>query len=234
MSNLVENNNSYTSFEQIWSQYVFTDKLPETLPDINTVERKELKNKNEDSICSYYVFEKAEDNLTYDYLIYISNFKLTKEFRQKKLWKFEWDDNEENLRRFIIPGTVTTRIYTPTFTNGSYTIPYTSIDPEFDFSNCRIKVGLDFEKLYISGWLYIGQDLQKLLHTSLPPFDDRIWLLKNNTTQDKASIQVQETLRFKLPKSSFDDTEDSNTILTTNILNQALASFGVLDEGEYW
>lgn len=126
------------------------------------------------------------------------------------------------------------RKYQITFSNGSYEIPYTSIDPKFNFEDCRLEVGLDFDKLYFTGWLYIGKSLQDVLKISLPPFSDTTQLLKNSETGDLVSFHVNQATRYELPSDTFTDTEDSHTIITTNILNQALNSFGDLDEGEYW
>ena len=235
MSNIVENNNSFVKFSQVWAHQVFTDVIPAEVPDISKLEQFTFNNKD-GTLCNYWYVENTTDNQHYNFLLYISNFQLTKEFRQGKAWKFELNDNEESIRSIILPGTTTARGYTPTFSNGEFEIPFTSVDPDFDLENCRINVGLDFEKLYFSGWVFCGKTLQQLLNETLkPPFDHIFWLLKNPQTGDRARFTVQEELTYKLPKSwTFDDTEDSNTLVSTNIFNKVVNKFMIADEGEYW
>lgn len=234
-SNIVENNNSFAEFNQTWSKYIFTDDIPDTPPKLRKAYKHSTKtNIDNESQYTVHVFQKTEHETTYDYLIYISNFQLTKEFRQGKSWKLELGGDEESLRNLILPTMTTSREYTPTFTDGEYEIPFTSVDPNFDFKDCRIDVGLDFDRLYFSGWLYVGKNLRELLVKYLPPFDDELYLLKNKDTSNKASFHVGAEKRYKLPGDTFEDVEKSDTIITSTILNQALDSFGVLDEGEFW
>lgn len=235
MSNIVENNNSFVKYNQVWSSFVFTDNLSEDPPALETANKiVEITNKD-NSICTYYTFQLHTDNENYDYLIYLSNFQLTKEFRQGKDWKLEFQDNEEFLRNVVLPGTTNTRKYTPTFSTEDYQIPFTSLDPYFDLRDCRIKIGIDLEKLYFSGWLYVGKSLKNLLEKDLKlPFDDNLWLLKNNKTNEKAKFTVTSEKIYKLPNNRFNDTEDSDTLISTTILNETINTIGKLDEGEYW
>ena len=235
MSNIVENNNNFTEFNQVWSKYVFVDAIPESAPDLSEA-RESFTGNNPDRTSNYtvYVFQKTEHENTYDYLIYLSNFQLTKEFRQGRSWKLEFNNDEETLRNVILPSMTVSRDYTPSFSDGEYLLQYTSVDPDFNFNDCRLEIGLDLDKLYFSGWIYIGKNLQETLQNYIPPFDDRIWLLKNKETGNKASLHVTDELEYELPPDNFTGTEDSHTLLSTNILNQALDKFGVLDEGEYW
>lgn len=232
--NISESNNSFLDFKQVWSNYVFVDQLPETPPELSEAYAMKSGNNKDGTVYTIYKFQKSEHEKTYDYMIYLSNFELTKEFRQGKSWKVEFAGSEETIRNIILPGISANRKYLPTFSNGSFEIPFTSLDPDFDFADCRINVSLNFDKLYFSGWLYIGKNLQTILESGLPPFDDKLWLLKDNTTGKRVSFHVNQEVRYELPDNTFDDTEDSNTIISTNILNQALNKFGVLDEGQYW
>lgn len=234
--NIVENNNNFTDFSQVWSKYIFTDDIPDTPLSLEKASSVVTKD-NVDKSTQYtlYIFDKTEHEKTYNYLIYVSNLQLVKEFRQGKSWKLILGDSgEEVIRNVILPSLKASREYTPKFSNGEFEIPFTSVDPDFDLSNCRLNTGLNFDKLYFTGWLYVGQNLQKLLIEKLPPFDDTEWLLKNIKTGNRAKIKVTKEATYTLPDDDFDVTEDSNTILTTNVLNQALAKFGELDEGEYW
>lgn len=235
MSNVVENNNSFNDYTQVWSKYVFIDDVPSEPPLLELEHRSFTKNNtDEGSQYTLHIFQKTEHENTYDYLLYVSNLKLIKEFRQGKSWILKLGDTEEAVRNVILPSMTASRSYTPSFSDGDFEIPFTSVNPDFNFRDCRIEVGLDFEKLYFSGWLYIGKNLKVLLEKNLPPFDDIMYLLKNSQTGNKASFQVTAEKRYKLPSDTFEDTENSNTILSTNILNQAINQFGILDEGEYW
>lgn len=235
MGNIVENNNSFTKFSQVWSHFVFTDNIPVDAPVLDSAQRTE-KFLNADK--TYYTarfFQITNDNDAWDYLLHVSNFQLTKEFRQGRSWKLELNGEEESLRAVILPGTTVSRTYTPSFTDGSYSIPYTSVDPDFDFENCRINVGLDFSKLYFTGWIYIGKTFQTLLQKELKlPFASYLWLLKDQKTGNKVKFEISKEATYKLPADEFDDTEDSDTIVTTNIINQVLNKHGRLDEGEVW
>lgn len=233
MSNVVENNNSFVDFNQVWSEYVFTDRIPTECPDISQTTQKTYSNPD-GTVYSIYTFQITTDNETYDYLCYVSNFQLTKEFRQGRYWKFEFNKDEENLRAIILPGTTTSRSYTPSFSNGKNTIPYTSVDPEFDLSNCRIKVGLDFDKLYISGWIYVGKNLQDHFQRNLlPPFDSDAWLIKDLKTGNRVKFNIQQELTYNLPAEHV-ETLEPHTILTNDIINQVLNEIVDLDEGECW
>lgn len=235
MSNLVENNNSFVKYNQVWANFTFTDNIPEVAPSLNSATSTNTYTNKDKSIYTVYIYQKKTDNETYDYLMYISNFQLTKEFRQRKDWKFELNGNEETIRSIILPGTTTSRSYTPSFSNGEYEIPFTSVDPYFDLRDCRIKVGLDFDKLYFSGWIYLGKTLKDLLGDNLiPPFDSIKWLIKDTKTGNKVKFDISSERTYKLPSDTFTGKEGDNTIITTNILNQALNSFGILDEGVYW
>lgn len=235
MGNIVENNNSFTKFNQVWSNFVFTDKIPTDAPSLDTADKQQTLLNPDRTVYTARVYQLTDDNDTWDYLLHLENFQLIKEFRQGKAWKLELDGEEESLRSLVLPGTTTSRTYTPSFTNGAYTIPYTSVDPDFDFENCRINVGLDFDKLYFTGWLYVGQTLQKLLTSRLSlPFSSSLWLIKDDKTGNKVKFEISKEVTYKLPADSFDDTEDSNTVVTTNIVNDVLNKHGRLDEGEYW
>ncbi len=234
MSNIVENNNNFTNYLQIWSKYIFVDEVPEIPPELTEAASTTTFKNADESEYTVRIFQKSDHELDYNYLIHLSNFQLTKEFRQGKSWLFNYDENEESIRQIILPNMTASRKYQITFSDGSYEIPYTSIDPKFNFEDCRLEVGLDFDKLYFTGWLYIGKSLQDVLKISLPPFSDTTQLLKNSETGNLVSFHVNQATRYELPSDTFTDTEDSHTIITTNILNQALNSFGDLDEGEYW
>lgn len=235
MSNIVENNNSFVKYNQVWSNFVFTDNIPEDPPTLDQADDViEFQNKD-NSIYTCYTFQFHTDNESYNYLIYLSNFQLTKEFRQEKDWKLEFKNNEECLRNIILPGTTTARKYTPTFSTENYQIPFTSLDPTFDFRDCRIRVGLDLDKLYFSGWLYVGKNLKDLLEKDLKlPFNDTLWLLKDPETKNKAKFDVSEEKTYKLPSNNFNDTEDSDTLISTTIFNETINSIGRIDEGVYW
>lgn len=235
MNNIVENNNNFTEFNQVWAKYVFIDAIPDSIPELSEA-RESYVGQNADGTSQFtvYIFQKTEHENTYDYLIYLSNFQLTKEFRQGRSWKLEFNNSEETLRNVILPSMTVSRDYTPSFSNGDYPIPYTSVDPDFNFDDCRLEIGLDLDKLFFSGWLYIGKNLQETLQNYLPPFNDKIWLLKNQETGNRVKLHVTDELDYELPPDNFTNTEDSHTLISTNILNQVLDKFGILDEGEYW
>lgn len=235
MSNIVENNNSFVKYNQVWSSFIFTDNLPEDPPNLDQADNvTEFQNKD-NSIYTSYTFQLHTDNENYDYLIYLSNFQLTKEFRQEKVWKLEFNKNEESIRSVILPGTTSTRQYTPAFSTEDFQIPFTSLDPQFDFRDCRIKIGIDLDKLYFSGWLYVGKKLKDLLEKDLKlPFDDTLWLLKDRVTNNKAKFDVSVEKTYKLPSNNFSDAEDSDTLISTTIFNETINSIGRIDEGVYW
>lgn len=234
-SNIVENNNSFTEFSQVWANYIFTDDVPANPPDLSEATSTVEKNNSDGTIYTIRSFEKTAHEKTYTYLLHVSNLKLSKEFRQEKLWKLEFGGEEESIRNVILPNTTATRKYEIKFSNGEYTIPFTSLDPQFDLSNCRLEINMELEKLYFSGWIYAGENLQVLLENNLPPFDDTIWLLKNKETGNRVSFHVNQETRYELPADNPENIEEkSHTILTTNVINQALNTFGLLDEGLYW
>lgn len=235
MSNIVENNNSFLKYNQVWSNFVFTDSIPDTPPSLDSAISSESLTNKDNTLYTLYRFQLSTDNEEYDYLIYISNFQLTKEFRQGRDWKLELNGNEEVIRNVIFPGTTASRKYTPAFSNGDYEIPFTSVDPYFDLRDCRIKVGLDFDKLYFSGWIYVGKNLKDLLNdNSILPFDSSKWLIKDKNTQNRVRFDISAEKVYKLPTNTFDAAENSDTLITSTILNEAINSFGVLDEGESW
>lgn len=235
MSNIVENNNSFVKYNQVWSNFVFTDNIPEDPPNPETANNVSEYINKDNSIYTVYTFRAQTDNSNHEYLLYLSNFQLTKEFRQGKDWKLEFRDNEEFLRNVILPGTTTTRKYTPTFSTEDYQIPFTSLDPYFDLRECRIKIGIDLNKLYFSGWLYVGKSLTNLLDKDLKlPFDDTLWILKDTKTTNKVKFDVSLEKTYKLPGNNFSDTEDSDTLVSTTILNETINTIGRLDEGVYW
>lgn len=234
--NVVENNNSFTKFNQVWSNYVYTDAVPDQAPFLeNAAESNTFQNKD-GTICTEHFFRIKTDNDDYNYLLHLSNFQLTKEFRQDgKNWKLEYGNNEESIRFVILPDTTLSRSYTPVFTDGEYEIPYTSVNPDFDFENCRLKSSLAFDKLYFSGWLYVGKTLESLLANEMSlPFASHFWLLKDKDTGNKVKFSIKKEATYKLPADDFNDTEDSDTIVTTNIFNQVANKFLDLDEGCYW
>ena len=235
-SNVVENNYSLTDYYQSWSSYVFTDAIPENTPDLKSAINVTEKYNNDGTSYTIRAFEKTEHENTYIYLLYVSNFQLTKEFRQGKSWKFLFGDSEASIRNIILPKAAATisEAYAPKFSNGEFELSYTSVDPKFDLNDCRIDTGLDFDKLYFTGWLYAGKNLQELLSKGLPPFDDKLWLLKNEITGNKASFKVNQETRYELPADTFKGTEDSHTLISTNILNQVIDKFGIVDEGVFW
>ena len=237
--NVVENNNSFTQYLQVWPDFIFTDKIPGKAPLLATANKTEQFENIDKSIYTLYTFkvDSAQDASSYDLLLFVANFQLKKEFRQGQSWIFDLLKNgEESIRSAILPGTTVDRSYTPSFSNGSYEIPYTSIDPIFDFENCRIVVGLDFGKLYFNGWVYVGNNLAKMLWSggALPPFSDTIWLLKDFKTNKKARFDVTEQKAYILPGNHYDDEEDSDTLLTTTIMNEALNKHAVIDQGVFW
>lgn len=234
MNNVVENNNSFTSYNQIWSHYIFTDIIPSIPPLTSNADSKAILQNIDKTDYTQYIFHKKTDNEEYSYLIYLSNFQLIKEFRQGKSWKFEYNKDEETLRNIILPGTTSGRLYNPTFSNGEYEIPFTSLNPEFDLSNCRINVGLDFDKIYISCWLYVGKRLNNFLKdSSILPFNSSKWLLKDNKG-NKIKFDITDERSYILPGDNLTKGESGNTIITTNILNESINTLGKLDEGEWW
>lgn len=235
--NVVENNNSFVDFSQVWSDFVFVDPIPDEAPSVKDCKYQIAKENPDKSIYTESYFQIVTDNKEYDYLIYVSNFQLTKEFRQAKVWKFEWNKDEESIRRLILPGTTASRSYVPKFTNGEIEIPYTSVDPNFDFENCRITTGLNFDKLYFTGWLYVGKTIKSVLDDELKlPFNNKYWLLKDLQTGKKVRFEIRKENVYILPGDSFEDDMkvDDNVIVTTNILNQVSNLFLSLDQGEYW
>lgn len=235
--NVVENNNSFVDFSQVWSDFVFTDPIPDEAPNVKDCKYQITKENPDKSTYTESYFQIVTDNKEYDYLLFVSNFQLTKEFRQSKVWKFEWNKDEESIRRLILPGTTASRSYVPKFTNGEIEIPYTSVDPNFDFENCRITTGLNFDKLYFTGWLYVGKTIKSVLDDELKlPFNSKYWLLKDLQTGKKVRFEIKKENVYILPGDSFEDDMkvDDNVIVTTNILNQVSNLFLSLDEGEYW
>lgn len=236
--NVVENNNSFVDFSQVWSDFVFTDPIPDEAPSIKDCKYQITKENPDKSTYTESYFQIVTDNKEYDYLLYVSNFQLTKEFRQSKVWKFEWNKDEESIRRLILPGTTASRSYVPKFTNGEIEIPYTSVDPNFDFENCRITTGLNFDKLYFTGWLYVGKTIKSVLDDELKlPFNSKYWLLKDLQTGKKVRFEIEKENVYVLPGDEFDEENrgvSDNVIVTTNILNQVANLFVHLDCGEYW
>ena len=158
MSNIVENNNSIVNFIQVWPETIYTEVIPENPPAL--AEAIHTTGSNKDGTpYNLYTFKKVTANKNYPYLIYVSHFQLTKEFRQKNIWKIEIANDEESIRRIIFPGKTTTRKYAPTFSSEGQEIPYTNLNPRFDLRDCRINVEMDLDELYFSGWLYVGESL---------------------------------------------------------------------------
>lgn len=236
--NVVENNNSFVDFSQVWSDFVFTDPIPDEAPAIKECRNQITKENLDKTTYTESYFQIETDNGVHDYLIFVSNFLLTKEFRQSKVWKFEWNRDEESIRRLILPGTTASRSYVPKFTDGETEIPYTSVDPTFDFENCRITTGLNFDKLYFTGWIYVGNTVKSVFNNELKlPFNNKYWLLKDLQTGKKVRFEIEKENVYVLPGDEFDEeTRDvnDNVIVTTNILNQVANLFVHLDEGEYW
>lgn len=233
MGNIVENNNSLVDFSQVWSNYVFVDQLPEECPELSTATSSRTIKNEDGTFCELFYFQKESDNSTYDYLIYFSNLQLIKEFRQGRAWKLVFEGTEEAIRRLVLPGTTISRNYTPEFSDERRELPYTSVDPKFDLRDCRINVGLPFNKLYLSGWLYIGKTLYDISENILPPFDDSLWLLKNKKTGNRAKFSVREENNYILPPSKVNEMEP-HMIVTTDIFNTVANSIGILDEGVCW
>ena len=80
--NVVENNNSFVDFSQVWSDFVFVDPIPDEAPSVKDCKYQIAKENPDKSIYTESYFQIVTDNKEYDYLIYVSNFQLTKEFRQ--------------------------------------------------------------------------------------------------------------------------------------------------------
>lgn len=236
MRSVVESNNSFTKFDQVWAEQVFTDPISENPPDLSTAITKQIYTNKDGTTYTVNIFQITTDlSGARNYLMYISNFQLTKEFRQGRSWKLELSGNEEMLRHVILPGLTSSRGYTPTFTNGIVEIPYTSVDPDFDFTECRINVGLDFDKLYFTGWIYIGRNLKQWIEDNvLPPFDEDLWLIIDNKSGNRVRFNITGEKTYTLPGDDTVEVENDDTIITSSNINRALNNFGKLDEGEYW
>lgn len=227
---MIENNNKETNFIQVWPDYVYTDVISEELPELGEPEL------HQNSDGSHYTIQKAKKkdlstNEEREYLMHISNFLLTKEFRQKNLFKF---DNEELLRRIILPGQTSYRNYTPSFNVDGTHAEYSAIDPQYDFENCRIKLNTKGDKVYINCWIYIGETL---LEAFKPPFSDSLYLLINLDSNAKGRIKLlnEEDKDYFLPKSDMTGLVEKNaTIVTHETLNTVINEIGVVDGGRWW
>lgn len=237
MKDVLENNNEFTQFKQVLPEYIFSDIIPAEPPLSESARVSDFGRNKDDTQYRYSIFSTENPNQNWDYLIHLENFQLTKEFRQGKFWKLEFEGEEENLRRIILPGQNTTRTYTPKFyKKGSATpLPFTSIDPVFDLGNCRIQVGLDLDSLYIDCWLYVGKNLREILDNNLPPFNSKIWLLQDPDTKVLNRFELtQDKKVFVLPPDNLTELPEDDLIVTTKTLNWILNQIGCLDEGEYW
>lgn len=251
MSTLVENNNSAVHFSQVWPEYVYTNIIPETPPELETGIKESGENKD-GTLYTTYTFIKKTDNEDYPYLKYISHFQLTKEYRQENIWKLEFENNEEYIRRIIFPGKTSNRLYTPSFSSKGQHLPFTNVNPKFDLKDCRIFTNNNFEELYFSGWLYVGKNLTDFLDVNSLPLDDQLWLIKNNNNGYRAKFEVTQEKTYTLPPDMISDlplSKDENrasleslkklqglgdVVVTANTLNRILYHVGELDGGVYW
>lgn len=237
-NNIVENNNNLSEFTQSWADYVFLDSIPKEPPSLE--EGKEKEGKNPDStLYKSWIFEKTVHEETYDYLMYVENLQLIKEFRQGRTWKLELEGNEYIMRNIILPTSKPdfSSKYLPSFSFKGFELDYSSLDPKFNLTTCRIDIELDIESLYFSGWFYIGKNLQKVYEEEFPPFDDNLCILQNKQSGNLVSFHVNKNARYELPGDILNENQNndkSDTLITTNVINQALNTFGDLDEGEYW
>lgn len=236
--NVIENNNSFTGFEQVFPEYIFTDAIPKEPPSFESADSTGFGENEDGTKYRYSIYNSSDENETYAYLVHLENFQLTKEFRQEKLWKLEFNKDEESLRQIIFPGLNTSRNYTPEFYRfgQSSPVPFTSVDPFFDLENCRIKVALDFDKLFIDCWLYVGKNLKELLASTLKlPFNSKLWLIKD---LDKGSIARFELTAdqkiYVLPPNDLEKLPDEDMLVSTRTFNWVINHLGELDEGEYW
>lgn len=248
-TNVVENNNSFTDFRQIWSPFIYTEDIPEDPPTSDSTQfislgKKYVKTATHTFSYEIFVSSSLRDNKI---LLHLSNFKLTREFRQKEDWKLEFNGidingettfnfGEEAVRRIIFPGRTTSRGYFPTFTTEGKEIPYTYINPTFNLKDCRITTSVHFDELYFTGWLYVGKSLKEVLNEVALPFDDNQYLLQNKTTGNAIKIKVTDPKIYVLPPDNIQDLyeEVGDLIVTRNSLNYIINQIGELDCGEYW
>lgn len=232
-----ENNNSTTDFKQIWSNYIFVDNIPEIAPNYKNYNFSQFVNKNGTNYLVYDIqFLDESKNEKRSILNYVENYQLTKEFRQKNVFKFDKDFDEEIIRNIIIPGTTKDRSYTPIFyttlDNEKQEIPYLNLNPIWDLKNCRLSTELDLDTLYFSGWIYKGIKLNEFSNL---PFSDQLFLLKNkNNIRTGINVTAKEDKFYKLPDSTLDTVDSDSTIVTHETINQVLNNIGNLDGGRYW
>lgn len=231
---MVENNNSQMDYKQIWPDYVYSDRIPDTAPDYHLLPYTEKLNKDG---SKYLVFDcqigEASNDSNRPFLVYVQKLKLIKEFRQKNIFKFDTEDfDEEFLRRVIFPGQTTDRSYAPEFYSNGEQIEYMNLDPKWDLENCRIYTDLDLDELYISCWIYVGSTLADLY---MPPFSDKIWLVRDEETGNKAKFKVSEQKSYNLPRTDMEGfVEKDSTLVTHETINAVLNTIGELDGGRYW
>lgn len=232
-----ENNNSTTDFKQIWSNYIFVDDIPEIAPNYKDYPFSQHFNKNSTNYLVYDIqFLDESKNEKRSILNYIENYQLVKEFRQKNVFKFDNDFDEEVIRNIIIPGTTKDRSYTPVFytivSGEKKEIPYLNLNPIWDLKNCRLTTVLELDNLYFSGWIYKGLKLNEFSNL---PFNDELYILKNKNNI-KASLRVtaKEDKFYNLPDSKLDIVNSDSTIVTHETINQVLNNIGDLDGGRYW
>lgn len=236
-TNVVENSSNFTEYNQIWAEYIFTDTIPRIAPSLTEAVSIEEKNNNKNSIYTVRSFQRSDYEGDRIYMLHVSNLKLKKPYRQCNYWEFDIGSGPDVIRNVILPTAIVgiSPSYTPTFTNGEASvIPYTYLDPFFNLQDCRLETKVDVDELYFTGWIYVGRNLQVLLDNHLPPFNDTLWILRDTKTGNKAGFDVSAEIMYKLPSDTFSDTEDSHTIVTTNILNQVISQHGRLDEGSLW
>lgn len=227
---MIENNNRETNFIQVWPDYVYTESVPEELPILD--EPEVLQNTD----GTTYTIQKAKkddlsDGSTKYFLMKVTNLLLVKEFRQKNIYRFE---DEELLRRIILPGQTTYRGYTPTFEVDGTPIEYSVIDPKYNFETCQIELNTKADKVYITCWIYIGATLAD---SYKPPFPDDIYLLINNESQAKAKIRLLELAdkEYYLPKANMEgQVQKDGTLVTHETINTVINEIGEIDGGRYW
>lgn len=226
---MIENNNRETNFIQVWPDYVYTDVIPEVVP-VPVTKALPCLDPEGNRYNAYRVAKRdyIDDSDKY-YLTKVVGLKLIKEFRQGSIYRFA---DEELLRRIILPGTTTYREYQPVFTVDGVDVPYTVLNPIYDFSNCRITLQTTSDEVYITCWLYTGSTLADAYK---PPFNDSHWLIKNeHGVKAKFEVQSDVDTSYVLPSADPLDVQEDTTLITTQIVNKVLNTIGVIDGGEYW
>ena len=228
---MIENNNRETNFIQVWPDYVYTEVVPEQCPEL--LSKAETFNNRDGTIYTIHKVSKVNDanNDSKDFLMKVSNLLLVREFRQGNIYKFE---DEEMIRRIILPGQTTYRDYQPIFRIDNTNVEYTVLDPNYDLSNCRIKLNTDAEKVYIDCWFYIGETLADIFK---PPFSDDTYILINLDTNAKVKLKLLETVNkeYFLPKTDMKgEVKEDATFVTQETINTVLNEIGKIDGGVYW